>query len=170
MPPARSLSSNRAFRDNTRALPRSTPANQRRHPYHISSRKHPCSAPLYPPRTSMNESLKHPFNVQELREIETTARDLYQRFRSSDQYVKYRERQSDRQQSEDQKWPDRLERAFFQGMLLGSASTCGHVRLTYDSTSQVGSHGTREDHLQGQIDGTQRADCRLHRGIDRPAS
>lgn len=41
---------------------------------------------------------------------------LYHRFRMSEQYVKYRDRQSkDDKGNGDQKWPDHLEKAFFYG-------------------------------------------------------
>lgn len=46
------------------------------------------------------------------------AERLYRRFRQSDQYVKYRGRQSKGDKgNEDQKWPDHLEKAFFRGWL-----------------------------------------------------
>jgi len=45
------------------------------------------------------------------------AKKLYRRFLSSDQYAKYRQRQhKDDKGSQDQKWPDVLEEAFFRGI------------------------------------------------------
>jgi hypothetical protein len=40
---------------------------------------------------------------------------LYRRFKQSDSYVKYRNRQSKGDKNEEQKWPDHLEKAFFRG-------------------------------------------------------
>ena len=49
--------------------------------------------------------------------VQHDADRLYQRFRKSDQYLKYRTRQSkDDKGSGDQKWPDHLEKAFFRGL------------------------------------------------------
>lgn len=47
------------------------------------------------------------------------AKKLYRRFLSSDQYAKYRQRQhKDDKGSQEQKWPDHLEEAFFRGRSL----------------------------------------------------
>lgn len=52
---------------------------------------------------------------------------LYHRFRRSEQYVKYRDRQSkDDKGNGDQKWPDHLEKAFFRGMFDGAATYTIH--------------------------------------------
>lgn len=49
-------------------------------------------------------------------DIEKEASMLYTRFRNSDQYMKYRNRQhKDEKAGTEQKWPDRLEFAFFKG-------------------------------------------------------
>lgn len=54
---------------------------------------------------------------QEEAKLQFEADRLYRRFRQSDQYVKYRTRQSkDDKGNGDQKWPDHLEKAFFRGM------------------------------------------------------
>ena len=53
---------------------------------------------------------------EQLAKIEFEADRLYRRFRQSDQYIKYRTRQSkDDKGNGDQKWPDHLEKAFFRG-------------------------------------------------------
>ncbi|CAK3944834.1 Regulatory abaA [Lecanosticta acicola] len=50
---------------------------------------------------------------------ERQARILLQRFRASHQYMKYRNRQrKDEKPGLDQKWPDRLELAFFQALIM----------------------------------------------------
>lgn len=45
------------------------------------------------------------------------AAQLYERFRASDQYMKYRTRQQKDDKNNEQKWPDHLEWAFFQGAM-----------------------------------------------------
>lgn len=71
---------------------------------------------------------------------EKQARVLFHRFRSSDQYMKYRSRQQkeDKRGQEEQKWPDRLELAFFQGM----DSFIITKTLSTDSSSQHLSDGS----------------------------
>jgi hypothetical protein len=58
------------------------------------------------------------FTAEEERRNAAEAEYLFSRFRQSDAYVKYRSRQSkDDKGNDDQKWPDHLEKAFFQGMI-----------------------------------------------------
>jgi hypothetical protein len=59
------------------------------------------------------------FTPQEEAKLQYEAERLYRRFRQSDQYVKYRARQSkDDKGNGDQKWPDHLEKAFFRGVSI----------------------------------------------------
>lgn len=48
-------------------------------------------------------------------QVRKEARYLFHRFRSSDGYMKYRNRQHSEKAGTEQKWPDRLEYAFFEG-------------------------------------------------------
>ena len=59
----------------------------------------------------------HRYNApEEEARIRFDSERLYNRFKKSDQYVKYRNRQTkDDKGNEDQKWPDHLEKAFFRG-------------------------------------------------------
>jgi transcriptional enhancer factor len=64
-------------------------------------------------------------NPQQEAKLQYDADRLYRRFRQSDQYVKYRARQSkDDKGNGDQKWPDELEKAFFRGL---SRILCSHA-------------------------------------------
>jgi transcriptional enhancer factor len=64
-------------------------------------------------------------NPQQEAKLQYDADRLYRRFRQSDQYVKYRARQSkDDKGNGDQKWPDELEKAFFRGL---SRIRCSHA-------------------------------------------
>ncbi|EME45955.1 hypothetical protein DOTSEDRAFT_127012, partial [Dothistroma septosporum NZE10] len=51
--------------------------------------------------------------------VEKAARILYHRFRNSESYMKYRTRQQkdDKGNQGEQKWPDRLEQAFFEALV-----------------------------------------------------
>lgn len=76
---------------------------------------------LYHPRPQHRHAWRYggyraPYGqIDEVR-VQHDAERLYQRFRQSDQYVKYRTRQSkDDKGNGDQKWPDHLEKAFFRG-------------------------------------------------------
>ncbi|KAM3425752.1 hypothetical protein BST61_g7683 [Cercospora zeina] len=67
--------------------------------------------------------LRHPqhrfhHGQRDQQQIRKEARYLFQRFRSSDGYMKYRNRQHKEDKgSAEQKWPDRLEYAFFQALV-----------------------------------------------------
>ena len=73
--------------------------------------------------------------------IRYDAERLYNRFRKSDQYVKYRNRQTKEDKgSEDQKWPDHLEKAFFRGLyckILFEGCTTNVIA----STRSMATHG-----------------------------
>lgn len=58
------------------------------------------------------------YSLRDERRFERKAGDLYYRFCASDGYTKYRQRQPKDKKSQDQKWPDNLEIAFFRGMYL----------------------------------------------------
>ncbi|KAK5171196.1 uncharacterized protein LTR77_004340 [Saxophila tyrrhenica] len=81
---------------------------------------------LYYPRPHPRLALRHGYprighpqcSPQEEAKNQVEAEFLYQRFRQSDAYVKYRGRQSkDDKGNEDQKWPDHLEKAFFRALV-----------------------------------------------------
>ena len=83
--------------------------------------------------------------------IQIDADHLYRRFRDSNQYMKYRHRQSkDDKGNGDQKWPDHLEKAFFRGR--PNAALLGTIHLTDRNVSAdpVASHGTPQDTSQGK--------------------
>lgn len=82
------------------------------------------SRPLHTNTHSLlqHNRLRHPqqrfhHGQRDPQQIRKEARYLFHRFRSSDGYMKYRNRQhkEDKGVSE-QKWPDRLEYAFFEGI------------------------------------------------------
>jgi transcriptional enhancer factor len=80
---------------------------------------------------------------QEEAKLQYEAERLYRRFRQSDQYIKYRARQSkDDKGNGDQKWPDHLEKAFFRGRLrlLASDRYVDH----HVSTRSTPSNGSSE--------------------------
>lgn len=73
---------------------------------------------LYHPQPQHRAAWRYGFagRYQDEAALQYNAERLYRRFRQSDQYVKYRTRQSkDDKGNGDQKWPDHLEKAFFRG-------------------------------------------------------
>lgn len=72
--------------------------------------------PSHSRQHNRNGSARSQIDPNHRARAEKTARYLYHRFRASDQYMKYRTRQQkDEKPGTEQKWPDRLELAFFQG-------------------------------------------------------
>ena len=58
----------------------------------------------------------HNYATLDHRKVQVEAEYLYSRFKQSESYVKYRTRQTkDDKGNDDQKWPEHLEKAFFQG-------------------------------------------------------
>lgn len=55
-------------------------------------------------------------NPAEDSKIQVEAEYLHRRFKQSESYIKYRNRQTKGDKSDDQKWPEHLEKAFFRGM------------------------------------------------------
>nr|POE79787.1 conidiophore development regulator abaa [Quercus suber] len=87
-----------------------------------------------------------------------TAKNLLRRFKASEQYMKYRNRQQkENRQGQEQKWPDHLEEAFFRAlvkyppmgrrMLLHNGKQRGRNELIADEISQL----TGEERSRKQI-------------------
>lgn len=81
-------------------------------------------AQLYHPQPRLRQQWRYGYTrgghrhnaPEEEARVRYDAERLYNRFRKSDQYVKYRNRQTkDDKNNDDQKWPDHLEKAFFRG-------------------------------------------------------
>jgi transcriptional enhancer factor len=81
---------------------------------------------------------------QEEAKLQYEAERLYRRFRQSDQYIKYRARQSkDDKGNGDQKWPDHLEKAFFRGTIRPVVpDRCVNHHFSTRSTPSNGSSET----------------------------
>lgn len=87
---------------------------------HGSHQLYHQSQHLYHPQPQHRQAWRYggyrPYGQINEAQVQYDAERLYQRFRKSDQYVKYRTRQSkDDKGNGDQKWPDHLEKAFFRG-------------------------------------------------------
>lgn len=90
-----------------------------RGPHQVTPSAH-RSHNLYPNQASYRPSFRNGhgrfWSPQDEAKLQHDAERLYQRFAKSDQYVKYRTRQSKEDKgNSDQKWPDHLEKAFFRG-------------------------------------------------------
>lgn len=73
---------------------------------------------LYQPQPQHRATWRYsyPRGYQDEAALQYNAERLYRRFRQSDQYNKYRTRQSKEDKGNgEQKWPDHLEKAFFRG-------------------------------------------------------
>jgi hypothetical protein len=94
------------------------------------------------------------------------AKYLYRRFRQSDPYVKYRNRQQKEDKgNDDNKWPDHLEKAFFRGMFAVNARYISKLTLS-PSIGDLEANGPSQDPAQAQAAWSQRANCRLYLRVD----
>ncbi|KAK4504041.1 hypothetical protein PRZ48_004956 [Zasmidium cellare] len=90
--------------------------HQQPQPQHIY-RQTPLQRNQYRHSSSRYHQLGHDTHDARAR-AKHIASQLYERFRASDQYMKYRNRQQkDDKNGEGQKWPDHLEWAFFQALV-----------------------------------------------------
>lgn len=96
----------------------------------LAENNYPVHQPVHGPQHVYRQTLqqKHGYRYGHSRHLGVQsdqvrnakiARFLYHRFRASDQFMKYRHRQqTPDKKSQEQKWPDHLERAFIQGAYL----------------------------------------------------
>ena len=104
--------------ENPAPPPPPLPQHQYTHHYH------PRPQHRQPVRYGTHRGQYGQFGPEEEARTRVEADRLYQRFKKSDQYVKYRQRQTkDDKGNGDQKWPDHLEKAFFLGELEIYVST-----------------------------------------------
>jgi hypothetical protein len=116
---------------------------RRRHYYHTPHRIH------HPQPYRPHQYFR--FSAEEERRNAAEAEYLFSRFRQSDAYVKYRSRQSkDDKGNDDQKWPDHLEKAFFQGAHRSSKRVFKHQTNQRCSSRNMAAHGASEDLAQGE--------------------
>lgn len=76
------------------------------------------------------------------------AEQLYGRFRASDQYMKYRTRQQ-KDKNHEQKWPDHLEWAFFQGTMTMKGNLAIFADI-FNSARVLAPDGPAPNTSQGQ--------------------
>lgn len=90
---------------------------------HVPRPAHVSQQTLLQHNRSRHGQHRHIHGQRDPQQIRKEARYLFQRFKAADGYNKYRNRQSkdDKGTGEGaQKWPDRLEYAFFEGVWLPS--------------------------------------------------
>lgn len=85
---------------------------------HVPRPAHVSHQTLLQHNRSRHGQHRHLHGQRDPQQIRKEARYLFQRFKAADGYNKYRNRQSkdDKSAEGGQKWPDRLEYAFFEGM------------------------------------------------------
>ena len=90
---------------------------QTQQPHQVPQLYHPQPQHRHAWRYGHARGYRYPGPEDEVK-IRYEADRLFHRFRRSDQYIKYRNRQTkDDKGNGDQKWPDHLEKAFFRGEL-----------------------------------------------------
>lgn len=95
-------------------------------------------------------------------EVRKKAKALFNRFQKSEQYTKYRARQQKGDKNQEQKWPDNLELAFFQGEPLVTLLRRVSTNIFLPSSRDMAANGPPQVRIQGQATRPERADCRLH--------
>jgi len=100
----------------SRSTENACPAPPAQDGYPLHPQLHAVAWPLDFRRSGYGRGAYGPKSTWPPRDPTVEATKLYKRFLSSDQYAKYRQRQhKDDKSNQEQKWPDRLEEAFFQG-------------------------------------------------------
>ena len=106
----------------------SSVSTENSYPRHHNAAHHqvPQHQHLYHPQPQHRHALRYSYgqrgyyrsSPEDEARIQYQSDRLYERFRQSEQYIKYRSRQAkDDKGNGDQKWPDHLEKAFFRGLL-----------------------------------------------------
>ena len=102
--------------DPSRSTENAYPAPPVQEGYPLYPQPHAVAWPPDFRRSANGRGAYGPKSMWPPRDPAVEATKLYKRFLSSDQYAKYRQRQhKDDKANQEQKWPDRLEEAFFQG-------------------------------------------------------